>query len=44
VFPVVVGTGKRLFESGHERISLSLSDGKVFANGVVKLVYTPTNR
>jgi dihydrofolate reductase len=44
VFPLVVGKGKRLFESGHDRISLSLSDTQVFANGVVKLVYTPTNQ
>lgn len=43
VFPIVFGTGKRLFEDGSDRIPLTLADTKVFANGVVKLVYTPTN-
>jgi len=37
----VVGAGKRLFEDGRDRIPLALIDSKVFANGVVKLVYTP---
>lgn len=44
VFPVVVGAGKRLFESGRDRIALTLADTTVFANGVVKLVYTPAGR
>jgi dihydrofolate reductase len=44
VFPVVVGTGKRLFESGRDRIPLTLTDTKAFTNGVVKLVYTPADR
>jgi hypothetical protein len=44
VFPIVVGTGKRLFEGGRDRIPLALTDTKVFANGVVKLVYTPSTQ
>jgi dihydrofolate reductase len=44
VFPIVAGTGKRLFEDGRDRIRLALADTKVFANGVVKLAYTPTNQ
>jgi dihydrofolate reductase len=42
VFPIVVGAGKRLFEGGRDRIPLALTDTKVFANGVVKLVYAPS--
>jgi dihydrofolate reductase len=44
VFPIVVGAGKRLFDGGRDRIRLALADTKVFANGVVKIVYTPTNQ
>ncbi len=44
VFPVVFGSGKRLFDGGRDRIPLALTDSKVFANGVVKLVYTPANQ
>jgi dihydrofolate reductase len=43
VFPIVVGTGRRLFERGSDRIPLALTDSKVFPNGVVKLVYTPAD-
>ena len=43
VFPVVFGPGKRLFEGGRDRIPLALTDSTVFANGVVKLVYTPAD-
>jgi dihydrofolate reductase len=43
VFPIIVGDGKRLFATGRDRVSLSLTDTHVFHNGVVKLVYTPTN-
>jgi hypothetical protein len=31
-------------EDGRDRIPLALTDTKVFANGVVKLVYTQTNK
>jgi dihydrofolate reductase len=44
VFPTVVGAGKRLFDRGRDRIPLALTDSKVFANGVVKLVYTPADQ
>jgi dihydrofolate reductase len=43
VFPIVVGAGKRLFDRGRDRIPLALTNSKVFANGVVKLVYTPAD-
>jgi dihydrofolate reductase len=44
VFPIVAGTGQRLFEDGRDRIPLALADTKAFSNGVVKLLYTPTNQ
>jgi hypothetical protein len=44
VFPVVVGAGKRLFESGRGAIGLKLTDTRVFTNGVVKLVYAPNGQ
>jgi dihydrofolate reductase len=44
VYPIVVGAGKRLFEGGGDRLPLRLTDSKTFANGVVKLVYTPATQ
>jgi len=44
VYPLVAGEGRRLFEGGHDRIPLALTDTHVYGNGVVKLVYTPTSR
>lgn len=40
VYPIVVGTGKRLLQGGGDRLPLTLTDSRTFANGVVKLVYT----
>ena len=40
VHPVVVGSGKRLFEPG-EKIKLSLIDSTAFSTGVLHLVYGP---
>jgi len=43
VHPVVLGSGKRLFEQGEERTALELVDSKTFATGVVYLTYRPTD-
>jgi len=42
VHPVVLGTGKRLFEGDGERESLELVDATAFGSGVVSLVYRPS--
>ena len=39
VHPIVVGSGKRLFESQDERIPLKLVDSKTFSTGVLYLTY-----
>ena len=41
VFPVVLGTGKRLFEDGGDQKALNLVDSKTFATGVLYLIYQP---
>ena len=41
VHPVVVGSGKRLFEGGEERTALELVDSKTFTTGVLYLTYRP---
>jgi dihydrofolate reductase len=41
VFPVVVGSGKRLFKDGLDTKVLKLVDTKVFGSGVVVLTYEP---
>jgi dihydrofolate reductase len=41
VHPVVLGTGKPLFEDLKERIGLRLIDTSVFKSGVVQLTYEP---
>ena len=41
VHPVIVGSGKRLFEEGEDQIALELVESKTFATGVVYLVYRP---
>jgi dihydrofolate reductase len=40
-FPVVLGTGKRLFEDGVPPGTLKLVDSQVFGTGVVKSTYRP---
>ena len=42
VFPVVVGSGKRLFEDGGDLKGLKLVDSRTFSTGVVSLTYQPT--
>jgi dihydrofolate reductase len=41
VFPVVLGTGKRLFGETSDKKPLRLVDSKVVSNGVAILVYQP---
>lgn len=41
VFPVVVGSGRRIFEGGVENLPLKLTDTKTFPTGVVVLTYEP---
>ena len=39
VHPVVVGTGKHLFEGGSEQVPLTLAEARPHSNGVVALRY-----
>lgn len=41
VFPVVLGSGKRLLPEGGEKKTLKLVESKPFASGVVVLTYQP---
>ena len=41
VFPVVLGSGKRLFPDGNEKKPLRLVESKTFTSGVVLLIYQP---
>ncbi len=41
VYPVVLGSGKRLFRDGGDTTTLKLVDSKTFAPGVVVLTYAP---
>ena len=41
VHPVVVGSGKRLFEDGGDLKALKLVDSKTFSTGAVSLTYQP---
>ena len=41
VFPVVLGSGKRLFSDGEEKKMLRLVETKTFSSGVVVLTYQP---
>ena len=43
VHPIVVGSGKRLFEDQAERVPLKLVDSKVFSTGVLYLTYMPAD-
>ncbi|GAB3347391.1 dihydrofolate reductase family protein [Arachidicoccus ginsenosidivorans] len=43
VHPVILGQGMPLFENLHNRISLKLTDTRVFHSGVVELTYEPLN-
>jgi dihydrofolate reductase len=39
LFPIVLGSGKRLFENGTAPVPLKLVDSKTFSTGVVSLTY-----
>jgi dihydrofolate reductase len=41
LYPLVVGTGRRLFEDGSDEVALRLVDSKPFSTGVVSLTYEP---
>ncbi len=42
VFPVVLGTGRRLFEGGMDRIPMKLVNATAFDSGVISVVYVPS--
>jgi dihydrofolate reductase len=44
VFPVVLGTGKRLFGETSDKKPLQLVDSKIVGDGIAILIYQPTNR
>lgn len=41
LFPVVVGSGQRLFDKVTEQVPLTLLDSRTFSSGVVRLTYQP---
>jgi hypothetical protein len=43
VFPVVLGTGKRLFGETSDKKPMSLIDSKTVGEGVAILVYQPSS-
>jgi len=44
VFPIVLGSGKRVFRDGGEKKILRLVESKSFASGVVVLSYEPASK
>jgi dihydrofolate reductase len=44
VFPVILGSGRRLFPDSPRKIPLRLTDSRRFATGVVVQTYQPTTR
>jgi dihydrofolate reductase len=44
VHPIVVGSGKRLFEEMGEQVALTLVDSKTFSTGVLSLIYEPASK
>jgi dihydrofolate reductase len=41
IHPIVLGSGKRLFEEGGDQRALDLVGSKTFSTGVVNLTYRP---
>jgi dihydrofolate reductase len=41
VYPVVLGSGDRLFESADEPVRLTLAGHDAYTNGVIHLDYAP---
>jgi len=44
VFPVVIGSGKRLFSEPDGQVPLTLAGSEAFGTGVVHLTYTPASQ
>jgi dihydrofolate reductase len=44
VHPIVVGSGRRLFEDGGGRVPLKLVNSRTFSTGVLYLTYEPADR
>jgi dihydrofolate reductase len=42
VFPVVLGSGKRLFGDTGDKKPLTLAESRAFGDGVAILIYRPT--
>jgi dihydrofolate reductase len=43
IFPIVVGSGRRLFDDGGDHKALELVDSKALGTGVVFLTYRPAD-
>ncbi len=43
VFPVVLGSGKRLFGETADKVSLKLADSKTLGDGIALLTYEPAS-
>jgi dihydrofolate reductase len=43
IHPIVLGTGRRLFEDGSDQLSLNLVDAHPFSTGVLSLTYEPAS-
>lgn len=41
VFPVILGSGKRLFNDGNDKLALRLAEAKPVGSGVLILIYHP---
>jgi dihydrofolate reductase len=44
IHPIILGSGKRLFENGSDQKSLKLVDSKTFSTGVLYLTYQPERK
>jgi dihydrofolate reductase len=44
IHPVVVGSGRRLFENGTDQTPLELVESKTFSTGVLNLTYRPAGK
>jgi dihydrofolate reductase len=44
IFPVVLGSGKRLFRDGSEKKKLRLIETKTFSSGTILLLYQPASQ
>jgi dihydrofolate reductase len=44
VFPIILGSGMRLFDDSEDATTLTLIDTRPYDNGIVNLTYRPANR